>query len=59
MIWASELFSKKPVKGLIKGLEKNQQVTPEMKEKLKQMQVTTWQEAEADINDLKMLYAQL
>lgn len=47
------------VKGLIKGLEKNQQVTPEMKEKLKQMQVTTRLEAEAAIDDLKMLYAQL
>ena len=47
------------VKGLIKGLEKNEQVTPETKEKLKKLQVTTTQEAETAINDLKKLYAAL
>ena len=46
-------------KGLIKGLEKNEQVPPAMKEKLKEMQVTTGQEAAAALDDLKKLYAQL
>lgn len=47
------------VKGLIKGLEKNGQVSPDMKEKLKQIKVTTGSEAKDAIADLTKFYAQL
>jgi len=45
------------VKGLIKGLEKSGQLSPEMKEKLKQLQVTTGNEARSAITDLGKFYA--
>lgn len=47
------------VKGLIKGLEKNGQVSPDMKEKLKQIKVTTGSEAKDAIADLTKFYAKL
>lgn len=45
------------VKGLIKGLEKNSQLSADMKEKLKQIKVTTGTEAKDAIADLTKFYA--
>jgi hypothetical protein len=47
------------VNGLVKGLEKNGQLTSEMKEKLKEMQVTTGEEAKTAIDHLVTFYEQL
>lgn len=47
------------VKGLIKGLEKSGQLSPDMKEKLKQIKVTSGSEAKDAIADLTKFYAQL
>lgn len=45
------------VKGLIKGLERSSELSPEMKEKLKQLQVTTRDDAKTAITDLSKIYA--
>lgn len=47
------------VKGLIKGLERSGELSPEMKEKLKQLEVSTGNEAKSAITDLSKFYAKL
>lgn len=47
------------VKGLKKGLEKNDALTPDLKQMLKDMQVATGEEAQRAIADLTKFYAHL
>lgn len=47
------------VKGLIKGLERSGELSPEIKEKLKQLEVSTGNEAKSAITDLSKFYAKL
>lgn len=47
------------VKGLVKGLEKSEVLTPDLKEKLKDIQINTGKEADNAIASLRKFYAHL